>query len=250
MITNNMKNIHIQKCDYNNDNKPDILLTTSLVNEFYAAYSYVIYGNTASYFTASEKIDTLNIPINSNEYPYYSEKNSDKIIYIPKSNGTLQIYKYTNNWELFQNIKLKSENENYTIAEAYITNDTLLDLIYTSNQTMKYIENYDWENILNGTYETIKNKNKLNNELDTLRIPKNVKIQTINESNTTQLWLGCVGGGIKYYGKINENDLEKEIRIYPNPAENILNIENINNQEVRIYDYTGKIIYENKKRKT
>ncbi len=53
-----------------------------------------------------------------------------------------------------------------------------------------------------------------------------------------------VGG---FTNSVNETSLENTVKVYPNPTENILHIDNINGAKIEIYNMLGNIVYINDK---
>lgn len=141
-------------------------------------------------------------------------------------------------------------SQNHALESLHVTNNNITDLDLSDNSNLTYLyvigNNLESLNIRNGNNQNIyqcvttENPNLLCIEVDDIEIPS--EQNGWFQDPWTHYSLNCELG-------IEENDLNFQVNVYPNPVKDILRIDTTNSLEinsVKIYDTLGRLLLTSK----
>ncbi len=255
--------------DFNGDNKPDLLFTAFDLNTRKAGIFWIENkGNNASSFSLNDikEITLTGINVGINDEILLTELNNDNKIdlLVLQNRGTIKSFLQQNNGS-FNLDNQNFGNQNFTRGSF---------ALYERNENGQISSDLLLSDPENGLFLIKDFKNQSANfeliplTLSTQNLPTGFPSSLLTSQNSTlyfgstvfpvafdsQILIGTVGGGLQWLSPLGEiisgideeNNTNEELflKIYPNPASDILTIQTKEKGNVVLYDVKGQILIE------
>lgn len=251
LLTKQRTHIIPQAFDWDNDGNLDLIVTSTEPQKNSQTQSYVFKGKTNGYFTFSGTVDTLSLPLNQDDVPYfvYSKQFNSVKVLVGKTNGYLQLFNYANQQFNLETNKLGFIPDAYTkytsVAEANMDNDSLADLIMTnSSGNLLWVANYESQNTNSWFIDTLKTISGNGSKTLPIRLTnKSVLASYTNSNARSTILVGSKAGGIFVFNESNSKIPETQnLEYFPNPTTDVLIVKSNKEMDFELYDLSGKLL--------
>lgn len=240
-ITSTIDTVYIMRMGtglkYSNGSVMDTYFSASDVtikNEFlYTDNGYLGKQNGYSNHMLNSDPEYLLAPLNFKKF----QRNTDSI-YVATTKGIMYAFNYNILDTITPNNSVNMPSPNVLEIE-FDNNDSLWAVFGDVNGipfAIAKLEGGSWTNLFNNTNSPINFSNFKGLEIDTLGnlwVADDIALHTLLTPNSPE-WLG-----------INDFQLDHEIIVYPNPSDETISLENLNDFEViKIIDLQGRVVIE------
>lgn len=244
-------NVQPQFFDINSDGNMDLLVTASLPLDILDTRTFVYYGDQVEYYRFNDKVDTLLLPLNIMDAPFFTRAQSGHVeALIGKSNGTVLRYMLQDKeWTFEGQLWASGPNEDQRYAcvrEANIDGDAEADLLLSnSKRYLLWIKNYKTQAIGAWSLDTLQVYHKPTARLNPVRLMSRPMLSsTFSPSQKSEIWVGGASGGlIVLRPDYNTSHMIFQgPEVFPNPFNNQLLIKASMPDAYRLYDYQGRFL--------
>ncbi|MFQ3575934.1 MAG: T9SS type A sorting domain-containing protein [Cytophagales bacterium] len=246
-------NLIPQFVDYDNDGKTDLLLTITDIENFGQTKTLLWKHNGKPFhereFSLSETTE-LDLPLNQEDVPHFVDLNNNGFLdaLVGKNGGALIAYENQNGsfaifQENFGGINNQVEARRLSVFSTFFDNNADLDLILThDNGKISIVYDFLKQNPISFKQDPIFET------LDGNNFSINGPNRPIIFADKGWLAVGNIAGGIHLFEydatNIKSNDLK--IKVYPNPFSEDFVIEANQPYSFKLFDMTGRTIFESK----
>ncbi|HTF82528.1 MAG TPA: T9SS type A sorting domain-containing protein, partial [Cytophagales bacterium] len=240
--------VHItpQIFDVNNDGNTDLLITASSPQHLLNTYTFVYYGTTTG---VSSSLDTLSIPLNFTDTPYFTRFNNQVKALVGKAKGTLMLYNKAGQTWILEKDSLgftpTSDIKETVVCEANVDGDSLEDLLLCNSlKKLLYVQNYKTKGLSNWKIDTLLFYSNIDQQTYPIQLSRKSKLHSIFKiGSKSDIWAGSVAGGLYHFKSHDQHIASKDYQsIYPNPFFDELIIKSQHEDYYKLYELSGKLL--------
>lgn len=255
LLKNQWVNVMPQFFDINNDGNIDLLVTASLPTQFLGTYTFAFHGLESEYFRFGSVTDTLSLPLNIMDVPYFMhlEGTHKSGAFVGKSSGRLDFYIQEGMAWVSKSDSIGTSSlvfpQEVVVAEANVDGDEKEDLLLcSSGKKLLYVSNYKSLSPIAWRFDTVRYYNSRDEAAYPIVLSKRHTLYSkFTKDKMSDIWVGCATGGLFLFKESNVSvQIATDQSVFPNPFISEFTVRSKYEDELRLYDLAGKVVFTGK----